>query len=54
VFHLQYVVGGPLNVLGYLVPMRRSEQQSTEDQHIQGALEQINSAGRFFLHFDGR
>jgi hypothetical protein len=34
------VVGRALDVLGDLVPVRRTEQQCAEDQHIQRALQQ--------------
>ncbi len=53
-FHLQDVVGAALDVLGDLVAMSGTKNQGAQDQHVEGALQQVNSFFRFFRHSAGR
>jgi hypothetical protein len=48
--HLQEIVGGPLNVLSYLVAMSGSIKQGSQDEHVQRALKQIGTLLRLFFH----
>ena len=39
-FHLEHVFGSALDVLGNSVPVRGSEDERTEDEHVEGALDE--------------
>src|ERR1035437_4858916 len=52
--HLQHLLGGPLYVLRDLMTVRRTKQECAQDQHVQGALQKFDPAGRFVWHSVGR
>ena len=45
VFHLQHVFGAALNVLSDLVAVSRTEYERAQNQHVQGALQNLNTIG---------
>ena len=51
---LEQVLGGSLDVLGDLVAVGRAKQQRPQDQHVQRALQQSDSLGRFVRYRHGR
>src|SRR5258708_18823354 len=53
-FHLQDVIRAPLDMLCDLVPVRGAKYQRAQNQHVQGALQQLNSFVGFFRHGAGR
>lgn len=53
VLHLQEIVRGPLDALADMMAMSGAIQKRAEDQHIQGALEQLRPL-LFFLSGHGR
>ena len=50
VFDLEYVVGGALDVLGDLMTVSRTEDQRSQNQHIQRALQKFDAFRRFLRH----
>jgi hypothetical protein len=46
VLDLQYAVRGSLDVLGDLVSVRRTEQERTQDEHVESALKQFDPVRR--------
>jgi hypothetical protein len=50
VLDLQHFVAGALNVFGDGVPVSGAEEQSAEDEHVQGSLEELDAIGVLFGH----
>jgi predicted aminopeptidase len=48
--HLQKLVRGALNVLADLVPVSRAIKKSSQDQHVQRALEKVRAFRLLFPH----
>lgn len=48
--HLQELMGGPLNMLADLMPVRRSVQERFENHHVQRSLQNGTALLRFFRH----
>jgi hypothetical protein len=47
---LQKIIGGSLNVLADLMPVRPTIEKGSQDEHIQRALEKVRSLLRLLLH----
>jgi hypothetical protein len=50
VLDLQQVIHSPLNVFRDLMSVGGAEQKCPQNQHVERALQQLDSAGRFFWH----
>src|SRR5579863_918450 len=48
--HLQEVIGGALDMLANLVPMRWPVEEGAQDQHVQRSLQKANALLCFFRH----
>lgn len=47
--NLQDLLGGALDVLRDLMPVRRTKKQGSQDEHVERALEQLDPLGWILL-----